>query len=107
MKSPTWIVAAGIVLVGCQPDQSGTPVRVTIPRGAPVAVVADSLVARGVITSPRWFQFYVKVTGNARSLKAGVFDFQPGSSVRQAVGILVRGRTALARVVIQEGLMLS
>lgn len=81
-------------------------VRFTVPRGAALATVADSLHARGLVRSARLFRFYATVSGRSRRVQAGTYDIPAGASVREVLRILVAGRTALRRVVVQEGLML-
>jgi UPF0755 protein len=69
--------------------------------------VTDSLAARGAITSPRWFRFYVRVTGNEAAIRAGTYDIPRGASAPTALRILTSGRAAAQRLVVPEGLMLS
>ena len=81
--------------------------RVTIPRGATLVAVADTLEARGVIRSPQIFRFHSRLTGRQRSIRAGTYDFPTQTSARRALRILLRGRLAERRVVLPEGLMLT
>jgi UPF0755 protein len=81
-------------------------VRVTIPRGASVAAVAESLVADGAITSPGWFRFYARVRGKVHAIRAGSFDIPRGTSAWHALSVVTSGTEALTRLVVQEGLML-
>ena len=82
------------------------PTRFTVPRGATLAMVADSLHAAGLVGSASLFRFYAAVSGRSRRVQAGTYDIPPGASVREVLRILVAGRPALRRVVLQEGLML-
>jgi len=91
----------------CGSPPSGETVRVTIPPGAAVSVAAESLATRGVIGSPTWFKLLARIKGQDRSIQAGVYDFPKGLSAGDAIERLVGGRTALDRVVIPEGLMLT
>ena len=102
-------VLAAVLSMACSKPQSAgeDPVRVTIPQGASVWTVADSLFSRGVIDSPRWFRMYAKLAGYERTLQAGVYDFQRGASGRRVLHDLVAGRTAQNRLVVPEGLMLN
>jgi UPF0755 protein len=81
--------------------------RITIPRGAGLASVAESLSAHGVITSPHVFRFYAKASGRERRIQAGTFAVPPGATIRQVLEILERGRVAEDRLVVPEGLMLD
>ena len=106
-----WMVVGALAawsLAACASPQSPTqPVRVTIPRGASVTTVADSLVARGVIESSGWFRLYTKLVGRETSLQAGVYDLALGSAASAVVGVLATGRIAHDRLVLPEGLMLN
>jgi len=86
---------------------TGEPVRVTIPRGATLAAVADTLHARGVITSPRWFRLWARVTGRERAIQAGVYDLHHDRPATEVLRLLVSGATAHQRLVVPEGLMLG
>lgn len=81
--------------------------RVTIPRGAGLASIADSLAAQGVISSPHLFRFYAKASGRERRIQAGTFAVPPGSTVREILDTLVRGSVAEDRLIVPEGLMLN
>jgi len=105
--------ALGLALVALAACGPRTPaparetVQFTVPRGATLAEVADSLHAAGLVTSPRLFRFYATVSGRTRALRAGTYDVPRGASAREVLGLLVTGRPALRRLVVQEGLMLS
>jgi UPF0755 protein len=86
---------------------AGEPVRVTIPRGATLAAVADTLHARGVIASPSWFRLWATVTGRERAIQAGVYDLHQHRPATEVLQLLVSGTTAYQRLVVPEGLMLG
>lgn len=88
------------------PPPTGEPVRVTIPRGAALGAVADTLHARGIIASPGWFRFYARLLRRDRAIQAGTYDLYPNRPVREVLATLVNGRAALQRLVLPEGLML-
>ncbi|MBE0595136.1 MAG: endolytic transglycosylase MltG [Gemmatimonadales bacterium] len=102
-------IGALAAFVACGPADAVAPrdvVRFTVPRGATLATVADSLHAQGLVGSARLFRFYAAVSGRSRAVQAGTYDIPPRASVRQVLRILVSGRPALRRLVVQEGLML-
>ncbi|MCZ6915974.1 MAG: endolytic transglycosylase MltG [Gemmatimonadetes bacterium] len=108
MSRPRTALLAVAVFAACTDVQPGTEtVRVTVPRGATVGSVTDSLAARGVILSPRRFRWYIKLAGYERSIQAGVYDFPRPSPVADAVRALVAGQAAQNRLVLPEGLMLK
>src|SRR4029077_2945376 len=67
----------------------------------------DTLAAHGLLSSPRRFRWYVRLSGNADALKAGVYDVKEGESTPQLVRLLTSGRAALRRLVVPEGLTLK
>jgi UPF0755 protein len=95
-----------VIAAGCG---GATPaaVEVRIPEGASLSAAADTLAARGVLESPATFRFYARFFGRAGDIKAGVYQIPPGLSVPRLMRILTAGRTALRRLAVPEGLMLS
>lgn len=93
---------------GCaSPPPAGAPVeRVTIPAGAGFAAITDSLVARGVVTSPRWFRLVARLGGDDRGIQSGIYDLPRGASARYVLRIITTGGGVLSRITIPEGLTL-
>jgi UPF0755 protein len=81
-------------------------VIVTIPRGATLDAAIDSLAARGVIRSPWLFGAYARLRGLGTGLKSGVYGLHTGERWAAVVDALRKGRGALARLTIPEGLTL-
>jgi UPF0755 protein len=101
------LVGATLVLAAACGAPAGPRVQVRIPEGATLSSATDTLLAHGVLDSPRWFKIYARLLGKADEIKAGVYDLRPGLSVPQLVGLLSTGRAALRRLVVPEGLMLT
>ena len=78
-------------------------VRVRIPRGSTVRAVADSLQRAGVIGSPRLFRWFASVTGRARAIKPGGYQFSRRASYSYLLDALVSGRSLMHTVIIPEG----
>lgn len=94
-------------LASCAPPPAGQSVeRVTIPPGAPLATVADSLESRGVVGSSRWFGLLTRLRGSERRLKAGTYDLPRGLGAWGAITALRAGRVATTRLTAPEGLSL-
>ncbi len=102
----TWLLALAVSACGGV-DQSQPPERMTVPRGATLTAVTDSLSARGIIASPRFFKLYAKLTGRESEIQAGIYDFRRGTSTRAILDALVNGREATDPLILPEGLMLS
>jgi UPF0755 protein len=96
------------MLVACAtPPPPGTPVeRVTIPAGAGFAEITDTLVARGVVGSPRWFRFLARLGGHDRQIQSGIYDLPRGARPRHVLQLLTSGGGVLTRITVPEGLTL-
>ena len=102
------IAAATTALLACGAGTDDLPpVRVTVPPGAALAEVTDTLVARGVVRHQWWFKTVARIQGLDRSVKAGVYDFVPGTSAGSILATLAAGREAMERVTIPEGLTVA
>ncbi len=94
--------------LGCGRRQTDVATQeVTIPRGATLAAVADTLQARGLIRSAELFEFYAVMSGRHRAIQAGTYDVPPDASNRELLALLSAGRPALRRLVVPEGLFLT
>ena len=62
--------------------------RVTVPAGTSFAAVTDSLVAHGVVSNRVWFKLLARVRRADRSVRAGVYEFEPGVSAWKVLNIL-------------------
>jgi UPF0755 protein len=77
---------------------------VQIERGAGLQQIAQRLAEAGVIREPLIFRAGARLTGRATQLKAGEFAFPAKVSAREALEIVVSGRTVARAVTIPEGL---
>lgn len=93
-------------LPGCGPG-TGPVERITVPRGAGFRAVADTLEARGLISSRAWLRVLASVRGQDRALKPGVYDLPRGSSAWAILDLLTRGEGVTVRVTVPEGLTLD
>jgi UPF0755 protein len=107
VKRIVLVAALGLAVACAEPDSAPHSIRITVPRGATLAAVADTLHAREVIKSSRLFKLYARVSGRQRGIQAGTYDFRPGMSMRAVLDMLTSGREALVAVTVPEGLMLS
>lgn len=105
LRAATAVIA--IAGAACGKSGAGETVRVTVPSGASVHAVAESLATRGVIGSPRMFRLYSRVTRRDRSIRAGTYDFMTGMSMGEAMDVLIAGAPAMEALVLPEGLMLT
>ncbi len=108
-RAPGIIALSAAILVACTtPPPPGTPVeRVTIPAGAGFAEITDTLVARGVIGSPRWFRLLARLGGQDRQIQSGIYDLPRGARPRHVLQLLTSGGGVLTRITVPEGLTLA
>jgi UPF0755 protein len=77
---------------------------IEVPSGASARTIADSLLQYGLIPSKHEVLLYLRLTGQSRSLKSGVYEIPSNASMIKALEIIASGQTATKRVVIPEGL---
>jgi UPF0755 protein len=82
---------------------SGSEVRVFVRRGASFREAADSLAARGVITSSRLFGLYARARGQDRSLRFGTYVLRDAMSWEQLLAAFRLGQGIVHSVTIPEG----
>ncbi len=108
MRRAALLLLAAPGILACKaPEVSGDRHRITIPRGAGLGAVADTLAARDLVRSAALFRFYAKASGRERRIQAGTFEVPEGASVRRVLDILVHGRVVEERLLLPEGLMLA
>jgi UPF0755 protein len=95
------LLAVGVA--ACGTTVEGPVERIGVPPGASLSAVADSLVARGVLTSRRWFTMRGRLRGVDRQLKPGLYEFAPGTGVDDILDRLARGDALRFKVTLPEG----
>jgi UPF0755 protein len=102
LRAAAFVCLAVLTLASCGgPD--GALERLTIPPGATVAAVADTLATHGVVGWPSLFKVYVRIKGAAGDIKAGTYDLPRGAGWSQALEALVAGRVVTIALTIPEG----
>ncbi len=103
---PTACLWVGAVLSACAAQGSGPEVTVTVPAGATLATISDTLEARGLIGAPRFFRLYARMRGDDTRLRSGRYTFHDGDGWPDLLDALVAGRVATVAVTIPEGFTL-
>jgi peptidoglycan lytic transglycosylase G len=99
--------AALALLLACASPPAGGPVqRVTVPPGATLTTIADSLKAHGLISSTLWFRTLGRVRGIDRRIQAGIYDLPAGATSWVLLDRVASGKVATARITVPEGLSL-
>lgn len=94
------------VMAACGPMERPEPVWVTIPHGVSLDVVAESLAAYDLVSSPGSFRWFVKFNGATDLLKPGSYRLHPGMSPLEIVEALQNGHPFMAPLHIPAGLWL-
>jgi UPF0755 protein len=82
---------------------AGATAEVSVEPGTPARRVAEAWVAAGVQTSPLWLHAWFRLSGQARQIRAGSYEVEPGTTPRQLLDKMVRGDEVLESVRIIEG----
>lgn len=82
----------------------GKPVIVEIPSGASSREVAYLLEENEIVGSARTFQAYVRIRGEDRRLKAGIYEMRTASSMKEALRQISSGEIETTAITIPEGL---
>jgi UPF0755 protein len=91
-----------VLLLACGTNTAAE--RVTVPPGTSFAAVTDSLVAHGVVSNRLWFKLLARVRRADRSVRAGVYQFEPGVSSWKVLNVLASGSEVATRFTVPEGL---
>jgi len=84
--------------------KAGDKTTVVLRKGASLPEIASSLEQGGVIRSNSIFMTAAKLTGAARSLKAGEYEFDSRASMAQVLDAIRHGRIVRHWITIPEGL---
>lgn len=79
------------------------PEIVTIPQGATLRAVLDTLAERGITDDTHWLRLDARLNGTASRIKAGDYELAPGATPREMMVAFVAGAVRLERVTLIEG----
>jgi UPF0755 protein len=74
------LALTAMLLASCGGVPSGPVERFTVPEGASLSQVEDSLAAHRLLGWRPWFRIVAKVGRFERDLKPGIYEFAPGTS---------------------------
>ncbi|MBK7059549.1 MAG: endolytic transglycosylase MltG [Rubrivivax sp.] len=78
-------------------------IEVSIEAGSTPRDVAQAWVDAGVQTDASWLYAWFRVSGQARRIRAGSYEIEPGTTPRTLLEVLVQGRETLQTVRLLEG----
>lgn len=101
-----WYAVLALTTAGCG-GPPGEDVELTVPVGAGLAAVADTLAARDVIRWPSLFRLYARIRGEDRLVKSGRYALARGSRWRDVLDALTEGRVLTVTLTVPEGFRLA
>lgn len=99
--------AAVSVLLAWSWIDDGRTIQVTVPVGATLSDVADSLAARDVIAWEPLFKLQARLLRAERGLRAGTYELRTGSSSWAVLRRLRRGEVMTVALTVPEGFRLA
>ncbi len=90
-----------------EPGPLAAAAIVDVPKGAGLAAIATLLATKGVVANASIFEWGVRLEGRAVRLRAGEFEFPAGVSPRDAMGVLIAGKSVQHKFTVAEGLTTS
>ncbi|MGQ3890975.1 endolytic transglycosylase MltG [Legionella sp. CNM-4043-24] len=85
---PVW---RGFIFLHRPMFESGEPVIIEVKPNSSASTLANTLYEKKLISSQRMFLYFIKWTGSAGHLKAGVYQVLPGQSVQNVIDRIVAG----------------
>jgi UPF0755 protein len=79
------------------------PIPFAVKAGSGSGAAAQQIAQAGVEVNPVLFSLLARLTGKSERIKAGSYEFKPGSTPRQLLDQLVRGEFAQEALTIIEG----
>jgi UPF0755 protein len=95
-----------LLVAGCG-GPTGEDVQLTVPAGAGLAEIVDTLAAREVIRWPSLFRLYARIRGEDRLVKSGRYALSRGSRWRDVLDALTEGRVLTVTLTVPEGFRLD
>jgi UPF0755 protein len=94
----------GYSFVNAPPEGAHSAPSFSVHQGESVQAVARALQRGGYIRSARFFISLTRLSGTARSIKAGEYEFRGGMKTTDMVRAFARGAIVMERFTVPEGL---
>ncbi len=95
-----WWLQRPLSLGGATEQQ---PLDVTITPGSSARTIAETLAEAGVGAPAELLYAWFRLSGQSRDIKAGAYEFAPGTTPRSLLSKMVRGEQALRSITLVEG----
>jgi UPF0755 protein len=98
------IAALALALAACGGPPPDAPlVQFTVPHGATLRAISESLSAHQILEHPLWFRTLARLRRNDRKAQAGIYELRRGERASTLIRILTEGRGKLVRFTVPEG----
>ncbi|MFN2637405.1 MAG: endolytic transglycosylase MltG [Gemmatimonadaceae bacterium] len=101
------LVSGALLLAACGGTPSGPATRVIVPRGSSFGDAADSLAKARLISYPKLFRIYGRLTGGDRNIKPGTYLLRHDTPWSDIVSALNGGHGLVNTITIPEGYTIS
>ena len=98
------VLAAGVWWLQQPVPMKSEMVEITVEPGMSARAVVQALVKGGVEVDPQLLYWWIRLSGQARQIKAGSYEISRGPTPRTLLSKLVRGEVAQRSVTLAEGL---
>jgi len=98
------MAALALALAACGGPAPDAPlVQITIPPGATLRAISDTLSAHQVLAHPLWFRTLARLERSDRKAQAGIYELRQGERAGTLIRILTEGRGKLVKFTVPEG----
>ncbi len=101
------LMASALCVAAACGDARGERVEITVPEGATLSAVADTLEARGLVGTRGLFVLYARLRGDDHRIRAGRYALRTDMGWGEILGRLTRGEVLTEALTIPEGYRLD
>lgn len=98
-----FLFIAGVFYTSATRWHSRELAEVNVPAGASLRAIAHLLSEKNVIRAPRFFELYVRMSGQGAKLRAGTYEFPEGTTLLSAAHKLISGDVKEFDLTVVEG----
>lgn len=88
---------------GAPSGNGSKKIQYEVRRGVGSYVVSRELAEQGLLKNPRYFRLYLRLTGRANKIKAGIYELNDNQSAEEIANILTSGKVRMMSLTIPEG----
>lgn len=101
------LLLVSVVLISACGRPHGAPARVIVPRGSTFKEATDSLAHARLVSWPKMFRAYARITSGDRDIKPGTYLLKQGTPWTDIISALNGGKGLVNSITIPEGFSLQ